>query len=81
MRNRRAVKRQEAEKRNARITGDTPTILESHDEIDQKVAKWHAGAGDGHELHEYLGWSWAEYKVYREKGAVPEATKSVLKQP
>lgn len=30
-------------------------------DIDQKVEDWHNGAGEGQELHEYLGLSWEEY--------------------
>ncbi|QDP50227.1 MAG: hypothetical protein Tp178MES00d2C33159851_17 [Prokaryotic dsDNA virus sp.] len=31
-------------------------------DIDQMVEDWHNGAGEGLELHEYLGMSWEEYK-------------------
>lgn len=30
--------------------------------LDASVAAWHAGCGDGMELHEYLGLTWAEYQ-------------------
>ena len=36
--------------------------LANDDELDQRVADWHEGrAGQGQELHEYLGLTWAEY--------------------
>lgn len=30
-------------------------------DIDRMVEDWHNGAGEGQELHEYLGLSWKEY--------------------
>lgn len=34
------------------------------EEFNKKVEEWHLGAGEGQELHEYLGMAWEEYKSY-----------------
>ena len=39
-------------------------------DINQMVEDWHNGAGEGLELHEYLGMSWEEFK--EELGITPE---------
>ncbi|MDB6001388.1 MAG: hypothetical protein JWP52_3087, partial [Rhizobacter sp.] len=46
------------------------------DEIDEFVERWHEGdEGLGLELHEYLGMTWDEYKLW---GATPSALRFIL---
>jgi hypothetical protein len=33
-------------------------------EIDGMIAEWHDGAGQGLDLHEYLGWTREQYKTW-----------------
>lgn len=33
-------------------------------QIDDAVDAWHDGAGQGQELHEYLGMTWDEYSLW-----------------
>lgn len=43
------------------------------DKIDAAIARWHAappGVAD-EPLHEYLGWTWAEYCAYTERDELP----------
>lgn len=40
--------------------------FDTEDELDDAVAAWHDGDGDGLELHEYLGWTWEEYGAWVE---------------
>jgi len=42
---------------------------EDLDAIDTYVANWHQGAGDGRELHSFLGMTWDEYALWAEKPA------------
>lgn len=32
--------------------------------VDAAVGAWHEGDGLGMSLHEYLGWSWEQYKEW-----------------
>lgn len=42
------------------------------DEIDDRIDEWHNGAGAGKPLHEYLGWTRAEYAKWVENpDAIP----------
>lgn len=34
--------------------------------MNDMIALWHDGAGDGQELHEYLGMTWEEYAAWVE---------------
>lgn len=43
----------------------------SEAEVENAIDAWHDGAGPGLELHEYLGWTWDEYKLWVESGEVP----------
>lgn len=38
--------------------------------IDDKIAAWHDGDGEGLELHEYLGWTWEAYCHWVNTGEV-----------
>ena len=42
------------------------------EELDDLIDKWHNGAGKGKQLYEFLGWTWAEYKRWVERGIKPE---------
>lgn len=42
------------------------------DELDDRIDEWHAMPDDGRSLHEYLGWTWPEYKAWVETGELPE---------
>lgn len=39
--------------------------------LDRLVDEWHNGAGAEEALHEYLGWTWDEYRAYVERGVFP----------
>ena len=41
-------------------------------DLDAAVEAWHSGAGDGLELHEYLGWSWVQYARWVDDGIAPD---------
>ena len=41
-------------------------------DVDAAVEAWHSGAGDGLELHEYLGWSWEQYARWVDDGIAPD---------
>jgi hypothetical protein len=42
-------------------------------DIDDAISRWHEGHGAGRELHDYLGWSWAEYQAWvADPSAIPE---------
>ncbi len=45
-------------------------------DIHEAIAAWHDGDGDpeGKPLHEYLGMSWDEYKVWAETSELPEGS-------
>lgn len=43
----------------------------THDDIDDLIDDWHTGA-DARELHEFLGWTWAEYAAFVERNEIPE---------
>lgn len=34
--------------------------------IDDLIDAWHDGAGEDQALHEYLGWTWEQYKKWVE---------------
>lgn len=38
------------------------------------IERWHAGAGPGVSLHEFLGMSWAEYALWVRSGQAPLPT-------
>lgn len=40
-------------------------------EIDDALDLWHAGAGEGLEIHEFLGMTWGEYRAWAE-GCAPD---------
>jgi len=40
--------------------------------VRNKIEAWHNGSGSSQELHDYLGWSWEEYKQYVESKTIPE---------
>lgn len=42
-----------------------------HEFINDKIDEWHKG-NSNKQLHEYLGWSWEEYKLFVEKSVIPE---------
>lgn len=45
-------------------------------DVDTFIAQWHSGlAGTGLELHEYLGFTWDEYRVW---STTPSALESIL---
>lgn len=44
-------------------------------DADVWVARWHAGAGLGAELHEYLGMEWNEYQLWTER---PETLRVII---
>lgn len=35
-------------------------------EVEHKIAEWHDGAAPGLLLHEYLGWTWEQYRRWAE---------------
>jgi hypothetical protein len=40
--------------------------------IDDAVEAWHvSGPDETRELHEYLGWTWDEYRAYVERNVYP----------
>ncbi len=39
--------------------------------IDNKVCEWHKSLGNGCSLHEFLGFTRDEYKVFVEKNIIP----------
>lgn len=41
------------------------------DNVDDRVAAWHDGAGMDMPLHEYLGWNWGQYKDWVEHNVYP----------
>lgn len=44
--------------------------------LDDLVGRWHAGEGAGRALHEFLGWSLAEYAAWVENpSALPPERK------
>ncbi len=36
--------------------------------MDDRIEAWHNGAGEGMELHEYLGMTWVEYAAWVREG-------------
>lgn len=46
----------------------------TQDEINAKIGLWHEAPSDSHiadmPLHEYLGWSWEQYKRWVETGEI-----------
>lgn len=48
------------------------------DELDSRIEAWHNAPSDSHlasmPLHEYLGWSWEQYKRWVENGDIPNAS-------
>jgi hypothetical protein len=42
------------------------------DEIDDLIERWHQGAGERQELHEFLGMTWSEYADFTRAGTVPD---------
>lgn len=50
-----------------------PSLATSAAGVDAIVERWHGGAsrGDGMHLHEYLGWTWEEYRGWVERGELP----------
>lgn len=45
----------------------------SPEEIENKIEEWHQdGHGKDTPLHEYLGWTWPQYKRWFETGETPE---------
>lgn len=44
----------------------------SPEEIDKQIEDWHFnGAGEGQDLHEYLGWTWEQYAHWAVTGVIP----------
>jgi hypothetical protein len=55
-----------------------PTFLERHRageelDVDDFVEAWHEGAGEGLELHEFLGMTWDEYGHWARTAELPAA--------
>jgi hypothetical protein len=46
--------------------------IPSADDIDDAVDAWHRGSGQGQELHQFLGWTWAEYVAWGCECGAPE---------
>jgi hypothetical protein len=44
----------------------------SDDDIDDLIERWHEGAGESQELHEFLGMTWTEYAEFTRDGTVPD---------
>lgn len=42
------------------------------EEVMDLIDKWHDEGHTSMSLHEYLGWTWEQYKRYVEKGEIPE---------
>lgn len=44
------------------------------EELEDKISTWHDAPSDSHlasvPLHEYLGWSWEQYKHWVETGEI-----------
>jgi len=38
------------------------------EELEARIDAWHNGDGEGQELHEYLGWTWEQYKNWVKTG-------------
>ncbi len=47
-------------------------VKEIADRISNSIDAWHEGAGAGKSLHDFLGWTWEEYKDYVEDNIIPE---------
>jgi len=43
------------------------------DEVDDRIESWHKILESDQDipLHEYLGWSWEEMKIWVERGVIP----------
>lgn len=41
------------------------------EELLDAIDEWHDGAGVGMDLHEYLGWTWAEFTTWVETSVEP----------
>jgi hypothetical protein len=41
------------------------------DAFDDLIEQWHNGAGEGMQLHEWLGMTWPEYQAYMHTSAIP----------
>ena len=47
-------------------------MTKSLKQIEKMIEDWHFnGAGEGQELHEYLGWTWEEYVTWVNTGIIP----------
>lgn len=42
-------------------------------QIHGKIGEWHDRTDDGQSLHDYLGWTWEQYKTWAETGKIPES--------
>ncbi|TQS40395.1 DUF6980 family protein [Cryptosporangium phraense] len=43
----------------------------TNEEIDARIDAWHHGAGGAMAMHEYLGWTWEEYRAWAERSELP----------
>ena len=50
------------------------TAARTDEEVFARVRDWHRGAAPDKELHEYLGWTWAEYRRWVVSGHKPVHT-------
>lgn len=47
----------------------------TEEEIEDKIEDWHFhGAGEGQDLHEFLGWTLEEYQQWAVTGILPNAS-------
>lgn len=48
------------------------TVTLAMRDIHNGIRLWHDGQGEGLELHQYLGLTWVEFKVWATYGRLPE---------
>lgn len=56
-------------------------LTKREEAIDAAIENWHVKPVSwrgGEELHEYLGWTWLEYKLWVEKGILPVPRKGAV---
>jgi hypothetical protein len=65
-----AIEQARAREEHVSLTAKSQTM--TGDELDDKIQEWHEGAGQGEELHEYLGFTLEEYQEWFKTGMVPK---------
>lgn len=47
-----------------------PAKITDPQEIDDAIERWHEGSGMDVPLHEYLGWTWDEYRAWLQDSCI-----------